>query len=488
MKQLLAALAVVFALQTFSQTEAFFSGPPAFHGAKKVGNYPNTDFLYTIPATGLRPIFFAAENLPAGLQLDSATGIISGVAPEAGEYVTTIMAWNDDGENTYELTLTIGSKLALTPPMGWNSWNVFADEIDEKTIMEIADAMVESGMRDIGYQYINIDDFWHAASRAADGAPIADPAKFPSGMKHLSDYVHSKGLKLGIYSCAGRLTCGEKFGGFGFEEIDAKTYAEWGIDLLKYDYCYAPWGRKAAEERYKKMGAALKSSGRSIVFSICEWGLRKPWKWGTEAGGSYWRTTPDIFDYWSGWHPWQKSFMSILKFQNGLEQYAGPGKWNDPDMLTVGNYGKGKATSAKGKYKGMSDLEYQTHFSLWCMLASPLLTSCDLRDMNDNTLNILLNYELTNINQDELGKQAELIHKEKGIWVYKKKLAGDAFALAIFNTTKENVVVQLPVLVANMLKGRTVRDAVNHFDITDNYRRYKLKPHETTVWICKKDY
>jgi alpha-galactosidase len=185
--------------------------------------------------------------------------------------------------------------LCPTPPMGWNSWNVFASDINEKIVMQIADAMVNTGMSKIGYEYINIDDYWHADMRAADGKPLVDSVKFPHGMKYLADYVHSKGLKLGIYSCAGNMTCGRRFGGYGYEEIDAKAYAEWGIDLLKYDYCYAPWSRKAAVERYTKMGTALKNSGRDIVFSVCEWGIRKPWLWAEKAGGSYWRTTPGYF-------------------------------------------------------------------------------------------------------------------------------------------------------------------------------------------------
>ncbi len=349
------------------------------------------------------------------------------------------------------LTLLIFPSLAFaqtkvlcpTPPMGWNSWNVFASDINEKIVMEIADAMVNTGMSKIGYEYINIDDYWHADTRASDGKPLVDTLKFPHGMKYLADYVHSKGLKLGIYSCAGNMTCGRRFGGYNYEEIDAKTYAEWGIDLLKYDYCYAPASRKAAVERYTKMGTALKNSGRDIVFSICEWGIRKPWLWGAEAGGSYWRTTPDIFDVWSGGNLWMMSVMKILKRQQGLEKYAGPGHWNDPDMLTVGNYGTGKATSAKGLYKGMNDTEYQSEMSLWCMLNSPLLASCDLRSMNEATKNILTNPEVIAINQDKLGEQATLIHKAGKIWVYRKKLDGGKWAVAVLNTSGKEETFEL---------------------------------------------
>lgn len=431
------AFAILFTHFLFAQYPLYL-GKPVFHGAERVGNYPNTFFLHTVPATGERPITFSAKGLPQGLLLNASTGIITGTAPTKGVYEVSITASNNAGTTSTNITLHIGGKLALTPPMGWNSWNVFAWDIDEKTIREIADAMVSTGMRDIGYQYINIDDFWHDESRDKDGKPVVDPKKFPSGMKALSDYVHSKGLKLGIYSCAGKLTCGEKFGGYTYEAIDAKTYAEWGIDLLKYDYCYAPLGQKEAINRYQTMGLALEKSGRSIVFSVCEWGLRKPWKWAAQkAHGQYWRTTPDIFDYWKGWHPWQKSFMSILKFQKGLEKYAAPGRWNDPDMLTVGNYGKGKATSAKGKYNGMTDTQYQSHFAVWCLLNAPLLSSCDLRSMNTATKNILLNAALTDLNQDVMGNQATLVYNKKGIRVYKKELKDEGFAVAFLNTTNK---------------------------------------------------
>ncbi len=398
--------------------------------------------------------------------------------------------------------------LCPTPPMGWNSWNVFASEIDEKLLMEIADAMVGTGMRDLGYQYINIDDFWHADTRAADGKPLVDEKKFPHGMKYLSDYVHSKGLKLGIYSCAGDMTCGRRFGGFGYEEIDAKTYAEWGVDLLKYDYCYAPWSRKAAIERYTKMGTALKNSGRDIVFSVCEWGLRKPWLWAENAGGSYWRTTPDIFDVWDYNSAWRYSLMHILKKQKGLEKYAGPGHWNDPDMLTVGNYGTGKATSAGGKFKGMSDTEYQSEMSLWCMLSAPLLASCDLRKMNEATKSILMNPDIIAINQDKLGEQAKLISAKGKIWLYLKNLEGGKKAVAILNTSEKEKEFTLTTQklgiddkwLAHDVWNKTELGMVGH-DATGQVGELtgtatctiKIKPHETIVvvlnpWKYKEKY
>lgn len=415
-------------------TGLIFEGPPVFHGATVTGNYPGTDFLFTVPATGQRPITFKADNLPDGLSINTANGIITGMVKQAGMYLVNVTATNAKGVATEVLKIEIGDKLCLTPPMGWNSWNVFTNTLDEKLVIEIADAMVSTGMRDLGYQYINMDDYWHAPSRAADGRPVPDSTKFPHGIRWLSDYVHSKGLKLGIYSDAGDKTCGKCFGGFQHEEIDAKTYAEWGIDLLKYDFCFVPLNKKAALDRYTKMGNALKGSGRSIVYSLCNWGLFSPWKWGEQVGGHYWRTTPDIIDTWNGGPFWYGSFKSILKKQTRLYKYAGPGHWNDPDMMTVGNYGKGKATGGNGKYKGMTDTEYYTHMALWCMLNAPLLSSCDLRSMNAETKAILMDTKLIAISQDELGKQAQVVSRKNGIWIYKKQLTrGNAYAY--FNNT-----------------------------------------------------
>ncbi|MDW8289478.1 MAG: glycoside hydrolase family 27 protein, partial [Armatimonadota bacterium] len=217
--------------------------------------------------------------------------------------------------------------LAPTPPMGWNSWNTFGAEIHEELIRQVADVFVEAGLREAGYTYVVIDDLWESDERDDQGRLVPDPKKFPSGMKALADYVHSKGLKFGIYSCAGTHTCAGKPGSYGYEEIDAQTFAEWGVDYLKYDFCYKPAGADAVT-LYRRMGQALRATGRPIVFSICEWGSNEPWKWGASVGGHLWRTTGDINDSW-------ESIEQIGFSQNGLEAYAGPDHWNDPDMLVV---------------------------------------------------------------------------------------------------------------------------------------------------------
>lgn len=415
-------LLLVLALKANIDSMLYY-GPPVFHGAKIMGNYPGTDFLFTVPATGERPITFFSKDLPKGLNMEATTGIIKGKVTEPGSYKVKIIAANAKGKTEQDITIEIGDKLCLTPPMGWNSWNVFTNTLDEKLVMEIADAMVNTGMRDVGYQYINMDDYWHAANRDSTGKPVPDPKKFPHGIKYLADYVHARGLKLGIYSDAGTKTCGKCFGSYQYEEIDAKTYAEWGIDLVKYDYCYVPWKKKETLARYKKMGDALKTSGRSIVYSICNWGIFKPWQWAPEVGGHYWRTTPDIFDTWRGGFPFMMSTMRIAKRQNKILSYGAHGHWNDPDMLIVGNYGQGKATGRNGLFKGMTDEQYRSHMALWAFMNAPLLASCDLRNMNEETKKILMNALLISINQDEQGNPATLVGKENRIWIYKKELS-----------------------------------------------------------------
>lgn len=468
-----------------AQTASIYEGKPVFHGAKSVGNYPGTPFLYTIPTTGERPILFSARELPKGLLLEESSGIIHGTVKEKGIYNVIISARNTKGETQQTLTLAIGDTLCLTPPLGWNSWNVFTRDIDEKMLMEIADAMVSSGMRDIGYQYINIDDFWHAAERdSLTGKPVANPQKFPHGIAYIADYLHRKGLKLGIYSDAGTKTCGKCFGGYTYEEIDAKTYAEWGVDLLKYDFCYTPWKKKEVIARYTKMGNALKQSGRSIVYSICNWGIFKPWEWAAEAGGNYWRTTPDIFDTWDSHFPFMKSVRDILRRQNKLTKYAGRGHWNDPDMLIAGNYGNGKATARNGLFKGLTDTEYQTHVSLWAVMCSPMLASCDLRNMNEATKNILLNAELLDINQDELGKQAQLIAQTKGLQVYQKPLANGQSAWVFFNTSGKTKNYKLQKYLPKAAQGKSVRDiwSHQHFIFEENTTTI-IQKHEAKVWV-----
>jgi len=314
-------------------------------------------------------------------------------------------------------------QLAATPPMGWNSWNKFACDVSEGTIKQMADAMVKSGMRDAGYQYVVIDDCWQV-SRDAHGDIVADAKRFPSGIKALADYVHALGLKFGIYSDAGSKTCAGRPGGLGHEYQDALQYAAWGADYLKYDWCSAT--TQDAKASYANMRAALDAAGRPIVLSICEWGTAKPWVWGNEVGGNLWRATGDIQDRWSGKQEWKPGdccnygVVDILDLEAELYSYAGPGHWNDPDMLEVGN-------------GGMTDVEYRSHFSLWAMLAAPLIAGNDLRNMRPEIQDILTNKEVIAIDQDALGKQGQRVRKDGELEVWSKQLSDGSRAVILFN-------------------------------------------------------
>jgi alpha-galactosidase len=329
------------------------------------------------------------------------------------------MASPVSAQSIQEMVNKAPNGLALTPPMGWNSWNHFQCDINEKVIRDTADAMVTSGMRDAGYQYVVIDDCWHGP-RDANGFITADPQRFPSGIKALADYVHSKGLKFGIYSDAGRLTCGGRPGSEGHEYQDALTYARWGVDYLKYDWCNT--GDRNAQEAYATMADALRHSGRPIVFSMCEWGTAKPWLWAQNTG-NLWRTTGDISDDFAvkkKGHDWEHPVTMILDLNEPLWPFAGPGHWNDPDMLEVGN-------------GGMTPDEYRSHFSLWAMMAAPLIAGNDIAHMDDTTKSILENKEVIAVDQDPLGIQGHRVWKDGDREVWVKPLVGGAKAVLLFN-------------------------------------------------------
>ena len=307
--------------------------------------------------------------------------------------------------------------LARTPPMGWNSWNKFACDVNEQLIREMADAMVTSGMKDAGYVYLVIDDCWQI-DRDAQGNILPDPKRFPSGMKALADYVHSKGLKFGLYSDAGTLTCQKRPGSRGYEFQDARQYAAWGVDYLKYDWCST--GTQNAPASYSIMRDALLKAGRPIVFSICEWGTSKPWLWAKDVG-NLWRTTGDIQDCWDCKRDWGgMGVVHILDLQDGLESSAGPGHWNDPDMLEVGN-------------GGMTITEYRAHFSLWCILAAPLMSGNDLRNITNEVKEILTNREVIAVDQDSLGMQGRRVKRDGDREVWAKQLADGGRAVVLFN-------------------------------------------------------
>jgi alpha-galactosidase len=310
--------------------------------------------------------------------------------------------------------------LAKTPPLGWNSWNTFDTNVNEELVKGIADAFVKYGFKDAGYQYIVLDDGWMAMERDANGNLVGDPKKFPSGMKALGEYIHSKGLKFGIYNCAGNKTCGGYPGSRGHEYQDAQKYAEWGVDYLKYDWCNTE--NINAKGAYQTMRDALYATGRQMVFSICEWGDNQPWNWGAEMG-HLWRTTGDIINCWDcevghgNWSSW--GVWKIIRMRKDIRKFTGPGHWNDFDMMEVGN--------------GMTEGEDRVHFAMWAMLASPLIMGNDVRTASEETIEILTNKEVIAVNQDPLGLMAFLFTNEDNMEIWAKPLANDEWALVFVN-------------------------------------------------------
>ena len=349
------------------------------------------------------------------------------------------------------------ANLALTPPMGWNSWNKFGCDVSEDMIKGMADAVVKSGMKDAGYVYVNIDDCWQV-SRDANANIVADPQRFPHGMKAVGDYIHSLGLKFGVYSDAGTKTCAGRPGGLGHEYQDALQYASWGVDYLKYDWCNTT--TQDARASYENIRAALDASGRPIVLSICEWGTAKPWLWGKEVGGNLWRTTGDINDRWGGQQKWpngtccSNGVLAIIDQEAPLQSYAGPGHWNDPDMLEVGN-------------GGMSDTEYRSHFSLWAILAAPLIAGNDLRSMRPEIHDILTNKEVIAIDQDPMGRQGRRVAQHGDTEVWAKQLQDGSRAVILLNRggSEQEITVQWEELGYTRNIPANVRDLWQHKDL-----------------------
>lgn len=351
--------------------------------------------------------------------------------------------------------------IALTPPMGWNSWNTFkCDDVNENVIKETADAMVSRGLKSVGYEYIVIDDCWQIG-RDENGYIIVDKEKFPSGIKALADYIHSKGLKFGIYSDAGTHTCGGRPGSKDYELKDAEKYAEWGVDYLKYDWCNTE-GQDVIES-YTLMRDALYKNKRPVLFSICEWGINKPWEWAKDVG-HMWRTTYDInFDGRFDGDRWgnQIGWSNIIDKQVGLEKYAGPGQWNDPDMLAVGI--------------GMPINESRAHFTMWCMLAAPLMTGNDIRNMDEATREILTHKNLIAIDQDKLGKQGFKIFDDGHFEIWQKPLSNGEIAICLFNrdTKTKNYELTWEEIKIKEFEGK--------YDITDVWQNNVMGNTESKI-------
>ena len=384
----------------------------------------------------------------------------------------------------------VKDNLALTPPMGWNSWNPFGANVSEEVIKATADAMISTGLKNAGFEYLVIDDFWQGGRDSVTGLLYPDPKRFPSGIKALADYVHSKGLKFGIYSDAGTMTCGDNPGSFGYEEKDAKLFAEWDIDYLKYDYCYCPdYGSennnyKMAVARYKTMGDALKATGRPIVYSICEWGPRSPWLWGKEVGGHLWRISYDVGDKWDeprNEHS-QIGILTAIDAMSDLERFVTPGGWNDPDMLVIGLKNAGFI-----KGGGCTDEEYRTQMSMWCMFSAPLMLGCDISNMAESTKSILLNKDIIAIDQDSLGKQAFRVMRKDGKEAWKKPLTGDRIAVAFLNrnSADETVTASLEELELDPKVKYEAYDVWKHESVKQpaGGMAVTLKPHECQIFV-----
>ncbi|MCD9855208.1 NPCBM/NEW2 domain-containing protein [Epilithonimonas sp. JDS] len=431
------------------------SATPKINSAKVFGVRPESPFLFRIPTTGERPMTFSVKGLPKGLKIDQKTGIITGKLNKKGIYKVELMAQNAKGKTSKKLKINCGDRIALTPTMGWNSWNCFGLEVSADKVKRAADALVKSGLADHGWSYINIDDSWQYNRDSKDHPKMRDEkgfiipnSKFPD-MKGLADYVHANGLKMGIYSSPGPWTCGGCAGSYGYEKQDAEIYSRWGIDYLKYDWCsyggvidglpendpfkvpsLAFQGGGDPEKGvkpFKIMGDLLRQQPRDIVYNLCQYGMGDVWKWGDKVDAQSWRTTNDITDTWA-------SVKSIALAQDKAAPFAKSGNWNDADMLVVGEVGWGNPHKSRLK----PDEQY-LHISLWSIFSAPLLIGCDLEKLDDFTLNLLTNDEVIAVNQDALGKQGICLQTIGELRVYVKELEDGGKAVAFTNFGREKV-------------------------------------------------
>ncbi|MCI0498497.1 MAG: NPCBM/NEW2 domain-containing protein [Planctomycetales bacterium] len=412
-------------------------GPePRITGPAVFGARPGNPFLFTVTATGERPMTFEARGLPKGLALDSQTGHITGTVEKTGKYQTTVAAKNSRGRAERSFTIVIGDTICLTPPMGWNSWNCWGCAVDDAKVRATARAMADTELIHHGWSYINIDDCWMRKRGSNDpvtGDPVRDKDgrilcndKFPD-MNALTDYIHGLGLKAGIYIGPGPTTCQNYEASWQHELLDAQQFAEWGFDYLKYDWCgySSVSGNQTLEDLqrpYILMRQMLDQVGRDIVYSVCQYGWGEVWKWGGQIGGNCWRTTGDITDSWSS--------MAGIGFQQAdLYSYAHPGHWNDPDMLVVGKVGWGPNLHDSH----LTPDEQYTHISLWCLLSAPLLIGCPIEQMDEFTLNLLTNDEVLEVNQDPSGRQARCVKKDSTAQVWVKTMEDGSQAVGFFN-------------------------------------------------------
>jgi len=455
-------------------------GPePRINGPKVYGARPGHPFYYRIPCTGIRPVKFSVDGLPASLHLDADTGIISGTTPgEPGERVLTLHATNGHGNSTRSFKLVVGDTLARTPPMGWNDWYTYYDRITEKVVRDAADSMISSGMADFGYQYVNIDDCWMRKPGAKDAA-LAGPTRGPSGtilpngrfpdLPGLTAYIHDRGLRAGIYTGPGPLTCGGFEASYQHEAADARQFADWGFDFLKYDWC--SYGKKVPpkspedyQKPYRLMGGILQKQDRDMVFNLCQYGMSNVWQWGASVGGHAWRTTGDLGLEKNKDLP---GFYYIGFANAEHSENAGPGHWNDPDYILIGYIGDAfhSERDKPAQPTTLTPDEQYSYMSMWALMASPLIFSGDMGHLDPFTLNVLCNSEVIDIDQDLLGKQARIVRKTSDEFVLAKPLEDGGLAVGLFNLTKS----PKPMTASWRdlgLKGRhRVRDAWRQHDL-----------------------
>lgn len=451
---------------------------PVIHGPEVFGVRAGHPILYTIPASGVRPMQFAVEDLPEGVTVDSLTGFIRGSRRQEGDYTVTLVASNNLGEDRKTFTIKVGDNIQLTPPMGWNSWNCWGLSVSDEKVRSSARAMAESGLVNFGWSFMNIDDGWEASERTSRGELLSNE-KFPD-MKALSEYVHSLGLKLGIYSSPGPLTCGGYLGSYRHEYQDARTWAEWGIDYLKHDWC--SYRTIAASETdleelqrpYLIMRDALDRVDRDIVYSLCQYGMGDVSSWGADVGGDLWRTTGDIVDTW-------ESLTTIGFSQHTHSEHAAPGRFNDPDMMIVGWVGWGPNLHPT---RLTADEQY-THVSLWCLLSAPLLLGNDLARLDDFTMNLLTNHEVLAINQDALCDQADRVYNQDSLQVWVKELSDGSHAVGFFNMDETIREAPLPLKDFGFNGTYMVRDLWRQMDVGEADEEVNLHIYPHGVYLVK---
>ena len=442
---------------------------PRINGPKIFGARPGHPFLYRIPCTGVRPVRFTIRSLPSGLHLDQRAGIISGTTPKAGTYRLTIQAANAAGSTERSFTIVAGDTIGLTPQMGWNDWYSYYDRITQADVHDAADALVRSGMADYGYQFVDIDDAWARKPKSTDshvGGSTRDAEgnirpndRFPD-MSALTSYIHSLGLKAGIYTSPGPTTCAGFEGSYRHEAADAQQFARWGFDLLKYDYCsYSSVAPNPSLTELKKpyslMGELLRGLDRDVIYNLCEYGRGDVWQWGDQVGGNSWRTTGDL-----GWKKNTElpAFYQVAFSNAAHAEYAHPGAWNDPDYILIGTVGDARHSDAPAHQTSLTPEEQYSYMSLWSMMSAPLFFAGEMTHLDPFTLNVLCNAEVIDIDQDILGRQARIVRRTNEELVLEKKLDDGATAVGLFNLSESSREMSAAWQELDLSGPETVRD------------------------------